>query len=108
MKNESIKTNLSYQIIYRILTIITPLITSPYLSRVLGVEKLGVFSATYAQANYFILIAMLGVEYYGNRTIAVCNSDKELKVKFWEILCSSYRLNSCNIRLLFNYNKSVT
>ena len=85
MKNESIKTNLSYQIIYRILTIITPLITSPYLSRVLGVEKLGVFSATYAQANYFILIAMLGVEYYGNRTIAVCNSDKELKVKFWEI-----------------------
>ena len=85
MKNESIKTNLSYQIIYRILTIITPLITSPYLSRVLGVEKLGVFSATYAQANYFILIAMLGAEYYGNRTIAVCNSDKEIKVKFWEI-----------------------
>lgn len=42
----SLKRNFGYQMVYRILTVITPLITSPYLSRVLGVEALGKYSAS--------------------------------------------------------------
>ncbi len=84
-RKSTVKRNLIYQMIYRIATIITPLITSPYISRILGAENLGVFSATYAHANYFILVAMLGVEYYGSRSIAICDSKIEIKNKFWEI-----------------------
>lgn len=39
----SLKQNFIYHIAYRILTIITPLITAPLLSRTLGADKLGVF-----------------------------------------------------------------
>lgn len=38
-----LKKNLGYQTIYQILNTCIPLITSPYLARVLGAEKQGVF-----------------------------------------------------------------
>ena len=71
---------------YRFVTVITPLITSPYLSRILGPEKLGIYSGTYAYANYYILFAMLGVEFFGNRSIAIVSGDREKKREtFWNI-----------------------
>lgn len=72
--------------IYRILTVVTPLITSPYLARALGVEALGKYSASQAFVNYFVLLAMLGIENYGNRTIAKVQDDKDARSKaFWNI-----------------------
>ena len=55
-----LKKNLGYQTIYQILNTCIPLITSPYLARVLGAEKQGVFSYTQSIVNYFTLFAMLG------------------------------------------------
>lgn len=82
----TIKTNFVYQIAYRILTILTPLITSPILSRALGAEKLGVYSATLALVSYFMLIAMLGAENYGIRSIAEAQGDrKRMQTLFWNI-----------------------
>lgn len=82
----NLKKNFGYQMIYRILTVITPLITSPYLARTLGVESLGKYSASQAFVNYFVLFAMLGIENYGNRTIAKVQDDKSEKSKaFWNI-----------------------
>ena len=63
----NVKKNLIYQSIYRVLTIITPLITSPYLSRVLGANELGRYSYTMSIVSYFNLIAALGTELYGTR-----------------------------------------
>ena len=81
-----LKTDLVFQFIYRFITVITPLITSPYLSRVLGPEKLGIYSGTYAYANYYLLFAMLGVEFFGNRSIAVVSADREKRREtFWNI-----------------------
>lgn len=86
MNKNSIKTNFTYQLLYRILTVITPLITSPYLSRVLGVEQLGKYSASQAFVNYFALCAMLGIEKYGNRCIARLQDDKKaVSQVFWSI-----------------------
>ena len=81
-----VKKNFVYQIAYRVITILTPLITSPILARALGAEKLGLFSATLAFVSYFQLISMLGVENYGNRTIAASqgNRAKEQNL-FWNI-----------------------
>lgn len=79
------KMDFLYQLMYRMLTIITPLITSPYLSRVLGVSNMGIYSATYAVVNYFTLIAMLGVEMYGSRCIASCKNDRDVWHTFSDI-----------------------
>lgn len=85
-KMQSIKRNFGYQVVYRMLTVITPLITSPIVSRALGAEGLGIYSATQAYVNYFTLFAMLGIENYGNRTIASSRQDKrKLQNTFWSI-----------------------
>lgn len=63
--------------IYEILVIILPFITSPYIARVIGAEGLGVYSFTYTVAGYFVLFAMLGIKNYGNRTIAIVRDNPE-------------------------------
>ena len=74
----SVKKNFLYNSAYQVLCIITPLVTSPYLSRILGAEQLGIFSFTYSIAGYFVLFAMLGVNNYGNRCVARIRDDREL------------------------------
>lgn len=82
----SLKKNFLYSSAYQILLVILPLITSPYVSRVLGPDGLGSFSYTQSIAKYFVLVAMLGVANYGNRSCAfVRNNIETLSRTFWEI-----------------------
>lgn len=75
-----------YNVLYQLLLIILPLITTPYISRVLGSEGLGTYTYTYTIANYFMLVAMLGVKNYGNRSVAAVRDDKKMLTRvFWEI-----------------------
>ena len=84
MKN--IKKNYIYNIFYQVLLIIIPFITAPYLSRVIGATGSGIYSYTYSIAYYFMLIAMLGINNYGNRAIAKSRDNKEkLSRTFLEI-----------------------
>ena len=82
----SVKINLFYNVAYQLLLMITPLITSPYISRVLGTDGLGIYSYTYSMASCFAMVGMLGVTNYGNRTIAAVQLDKNERSKaFWNI-----------------------
>ena len=82
----SIKKNLFYNSSYQILQIIIPLITTPYLTRVLGASGLGDYSYYYTIAAYFVLFIMLGLNNYGNREIAKVRDDRqELSKNFWNI-----------------------
>lgn len=84
----SIKKNYFYNIVYQILNIVIPLITTPYVSRILGSDGVGRYSYAYSIAYYFVMFAMLGVNNYGNRTIAATSDDEEQRSKtFWEIYC---------------------
>ena len=65
-----LKKNYAYNLLYRIVTLVTPLITSPYISRVIGADGIGQYSYTYAISHYFLIFAVLGVSDYGNRCIA--------------------------------------
>ena len=80
-----LKKNLGYQTIYQIISTCIPLITSPYLARVLGAERQGVFSFTQSVVNYFTLFAMLGVMNYGTRVIAACANKEERSISFFNI-----------------------
>lgn len=81
---KSLKANFIWQSSYQVLLIIIPLITTPYLSRTLGAEGVGVFSYTQAIASYFVMFAMLGMSTYGVREIAAAGEDRQRRSRtFW-------------------------
>lgn len=73
----SIKRNLGYQTVYQILNTCLPLITAPFLSRILGAENLGIYSYITSISSFFVLFAMLGIVNYGTRLIAEYNNEKD-------------------------------
>ncbi len=80
MENKVTK-NYMYNLIYQILTILLPIITTPYLSRVLGPERIGIYGYTTSIVTYFTLIGALGVSKYGQREIAYVQNDLEARSK---------------------------
>lgn len=81
-----IKKNYLYNLAYQILVVLLPLITTPYISHVLGSNGVGIFGFTYSVLSYFILVSMLGVMLYGRREIAYRQNDAIARSKaFWEI-----------------------
>lgn len=86
MKEPSIKKNLLLSTAYQVLTMLTPLITTPYISRVLGVGGIGIYSYTYSIESYFSMFAALGTVSYGSREIARNRNDrKRYSLLFWEV-----------------------
>ena len=86
MSQPSVKKNYIYRTMYEILVLITPFVTTPYISRVLGADGVGVYSYTYSIMTYFTLFAALGTVSYGAREIAQHRDDKRQSSKlFWEI-----------------------
>lgn len=91
MSGISIRKNYIYNTLYQILSLITPLITAPYASRIFGADGTGVQSYTNSINSYFLLFAMLGVETYGQREIARNRDDKEESSRiFWEIVLMTF------------------
>lgn len=78
----SLKKNLIYQTFYQILATAMPLITAPYVSRALGAEQLGIYTNIATTANYFTVVAGLGIATHGTRSIALNreNSKKESEI----------------------------
>lgn len=76
---KSVKLNFLYNILLNISKVIFPLITAPYVSRVLEPDGVGLFNFTSTYAAYFALFAALGIPMYGIReTAKVCgNKEKE-------------------------------
>lgn len=89
MKNKmnNLYYNYFYNVIYEILLVILPLITTPYLARVLGAKNIGSYTYTLSVITYFILLGSLGIAKYGQREIAYLGNDKRARTKlFLEIL----------------------
>ncbi|MBR2290252.1 MAG: flippase [Clostridia bacterium] len=84
---KSVVRNYMYNLIYQVLILILPLITTPYLSRVLGAEGVGIYGYTYSIVTYFVLFGSLGIALYGQREIAyVQNDPKKRKKVFLELI----------------------
>lgn len=102
MTKNDIKKNYMYNLMYQILIMIIPLITTPYLSRVLGAENIGIYSYTLSITTYFILFGSLGVAMYGQREIAYNQDNKFERSKIFKEIFS-LRLITLSISLLFFY-----
>ena len=80
----SLKKNFIYSSILTTSQYLFPLLTYPYVSRVLGVTNIGVVNYVDSLVNYFILFSMLGMSVIGIREIATANVEKEsLSRAFW-------------------------
>lgn len=78
--------NYLYNASYQIFILIVPLITTPYLARVLGPKGVGINSYTNSIVQYFILFGSIGVNLYGNRQVAFVRDDKaKLTNTFYDI-----------------------
>ncbi|WP_024862504.1 polysaccharide biosynthesis C-terminal domain-containing protein [Pediococcus acidilactici] len=78
--------NYLYNAFYQIFVLLVPLVTTPYLSRVLGPQGVGINSYTNSIIQYFILAGSIGIGMYGNRQIAFVRDNKEELTKtFYEI-----------------------
>lgn len=101
---KSIKANYIYNISYQIFALIVPLITTPYISRVIGVEGIGINSYTYAMLRYFWLLSALGCATYGLRIIGISQEDRqERSLKFWSLFLLKIVLSSVAILLYVIY-----
>ncbi len=102
MAKKSIVKNYIYNLIYQMLTIVLPLVTTPYLSRVLGAGPIGIYGYTLSIITYFILFGSLGIAMYGQREIAYVQDKKEEQSKtFWEIVI--FRVITMTVALIIFY-----
>lgn len=83
----SVKKNYFYNLTVQLLAIILPVVTTPYVTRVLGNENLGIFNYAQSIVNYFILFGCIGLNTYSQREIAACKDDPHRQsVVFYEVL----------------------
>ena len=74
--------NYLYNLSYQILTIILPIITVPYVTRIFTSEALGNYVFYNSIVSYFSLFAMLGIGVYGTKQIAAAS---DVSSTFWNI-----------------------
>ena len=85
----SIKKNYLYNVLYQALLVVAPIITIPYLSRVLGASGIGTVSFVESIVSYFVLFANLGINTYGQREISYARDDvKRRSTVFYNVFLS--------------------
>lgn len=86
VKKVSIKKNYLYSLLNKFVAVLVPILVTPYLARVIEPDGNGAISFVGSIASYFILIANIGIETYGQRIISIHREDKAyLKKFFYEI-----------------------
>lgn len=90
MKQKSLFKNYFYNVTLTILNLLFPIITFPYVSRVLGVNSIGKVNYVNSVVSYFILFASLGIPLYGIREIAKVRDYKE---KMSKTFCEIFVIN---------------
>lgn len=71
-----IKSNFIFDIINTVTNLLFPLITFPYISRVLSPDGIGIASFCQSTIAYIVMIAALGIPTYGTREVSKIKGDK--------------------------------
>lgn len=101
MKKEgSVRINFIMNFILTISNFLFPLITFPYISRVLGAAGVGTINFATSIVTYFSMVGMLGIPTYGIRACAKVRDDqKELSKTVQEIMSLNAIVMSLSILL---------
>ncbi len=83
----NLKKNFIYNFLLTSSNLLFPLLTFPYLSRILGAEGLGICNFIMSYGQNYMIIAALGMPVYATREIAKIGNDKIKRSKlFFELL----------------------
>ncbi len=86
MTAPSLRKNYFYTVAIQLVSMLTPLVTAPYVARVLGSDGVGTYSYVLSVATVFSLFAALGLSAYGLREISRVRDDPEAVSRlFWEL-----------------------
>ena len=66
---KTIKRNFVYNLLLQISAVLFPIITAPYIARVLDPDGVGIVNFVNTYASYFALFAVLGIPTYGIRVV---------------------------------------
>ncbi|SEO12049.1 flippase [Mucilaginibacter sp. OK283] len=97
----STKHNYIYNLIFTIVNLIFPILTFPYAARMLGPVGIGKIQFIISFAQYFALVAALGIPVYGIREIAKTQNDKENLSKTFSELVIIYVLTSALSSIIY-------
>lgn len=97
----SIKRNAVYNILLAVSQVLLPLVTFPYISRVLLPQGVGTYTFVDSYTQYFVLIAALGIPIYGMREIAKAKKSLTDRSKVFTELLSIHLLVSIFVSLLY-------
>lgn len=102
MKEKSIKANVLLNIVRLVSSLLLPMISYPYISRVLGPVPLGKVDFSISIINYFAIIAGLGIPSYGIICCSKVRNDKdELEKTIAELLAINFVLTVISYLALF-------
>lgn len=106
----SLKKNVVYNSILTCAGYVFPLITFPYVSRVLGVTNIGTCNFVDSIINYFSIISMMGIGTIGVREIAACGDDIDKRSKvfsnlFWLNAISTLIASAILLLAIFSVNQ---
>ncbi|MBC2171346.1 oligosaccharide flippase family protein [Listeria booriae] len=76
------KKNYLYVLFYQFIIVVTPLFTTPYVSRVLGATNIGIDAYANSVVQIFLVFILLNVGVYGRKQIAEAENRHALKTTF--------------------------
>ena len=91
----SIKINFLYKSALTVSTYVIGFITFPYITRVLGVENIGIVNYIDNLTNYFLLFATMGISILGVREISSAGQNNKLRNKVFS--------NILGLNLIFTF-----
>lgn len=105
-----VKTNFAYSTILTCSGYVFSFVTYPYVSRVLGVENIGICNFVTSIVQYFLLFSTMGIASVGTREIAKCNGNREQLSRcfsslFWINMAATLIVSLVYIICIFNIPK---
>lgn len=86
-----VRKNFAYNLVLTFFNFLFPLITYPYVTRVLGVENIGVCNFVDNLINYALILSNLGITVFGVREVARQSDDRE---RYTEVFSSLFTINA--------------
>lgn len=116
MEEKSLKKNAFYSVLKVFLSLVFPLITFPYASRILLPEGMGKVNFANSIIGYFLMLSNLGINVYAIREAAKLRDNKDALTKFFKemilinfVCCIiSYLLLFCSISLIPKFHEYKT
>lgn len=93
--------NYFYNLLLTLANLLFPILSFPYVSRILGPEGIGKVQFAFSFSQYFAMIAGFGIPIYGMKEIARYKNDKEGRSRIFSELTTIYVITSICMSVLY-------